>query len=301
MSGSHAIWRGLLVSVRDAAEAVEAVAGGAAIIDVKEPAHGPLGPAAADVAAHIAATVAGMRPWTLACGELCAEAPQVLDGVLRSLSRLPARVAPPAAAKAGPAELDIDAWRRAFEAFMAALPRGIEPVAVAYADWRRAAAPKPAEIIEAAAALGCETVLIDTFDKAGPGLLAAGMEPLTAPWVESARSRGLRVAVAGRLTLGQIPAAASLAADVVAVRSAVCEGGRFGSVRRHLVAAAVRAASGGGRPVFEARDEGPGFLERTAAPLDTISDVVLDESAVPLDRETCVENAGSQGAAPPGA
>ena len=37
------IWRGLLVSVRNAAEATEALAGGASIIDVKEPLAGPLG------------------------------------------------------------------------------------------------------------------------------------------------------------------------------------------------------------------------------------------------------------------
>ena len=35
----------LLVSVRSAAEAEEALAGGAALIDVKEPANGPLGKA----------------------------------------------------------------------------------------------------------------------------------------------------------------------------------------------------------------------------------------------------------------
>ena len=64
------IWRGLLVSVRNAAEATEALAGGASIIDVKEPSRGPLGRADADVTAAIAEAVAGRAPLTVACGEL---------------------------------------------------------------------------------------------------------------------------------------------------------------------------------------------------------------------------------------
>ncbi|MFM7109040.1 MAG: (5-formylfuran-3-yl)methyl phosphate synthase, partial [Planctomycetaceae bacterium] len=63
-------WSGLLVSVRDAAEAIEAVAGGAAIVDVKDPARGPLGGPSPAVAAAVAAVVAGRTPWPLACGEL---------------------------------------------------------------------------------------------------------------------------------------------------------------------------------------------------------------------------------------
>ena len=66
---------GLLVSVRSVAEAQEAVAGGAAIIDVKEPSRGPLGRADADVTAAIAEAVAGRAQLTVACGELVAGEP----------------------------------------------------------------------------------------------------------------------------------------------------------------------------------------------------------------------------------
>ncbi|MFM9024862.1 MAG: (5-formylfuran-3-yl)methyl phosphate synthase, partial [Planctomycetaceae bacterium] len=74
MSGSPGRWSGLLVSVRDAAEAEEALAGGASIVDVKEPRRGPLGAASAATAAAVAGAVAGHAPWTLACGELAAGA-----------------------------------------------------------------------------------------------------------------------------------------------------------------------------------------------------------------------------------
>ena len=49
----------LLVSVRDATEAAAALHGGAGLIDVKEPARGPLGRADAATIAAVVQTVAG--------------------------------------------------------------------------------------------------------------------------------------------------------------------------------------------------------------------------------------------------
>src|SRR3954470_4620942 len=60
----------LLVSVRNAAEAEEAIAGGAAIIDVKEPSRGPLGRADLATMNRVVAAVAGRRPVSAAGGEL---------------------------------------------------------------------------------------------------------------------------------------------------------------------------------------------------------------------------------------
>src|SRR5438067_683406 len=59
----------LLVSVRSQAEALAALAGGAGLIDIKEPAHGALGRADTEVIQEIAAAVAGMRPVSAALGE----------------------------------------------------------------------------------------------------------------------------------------------------------------------------------------------------------------------------------------
>jgi uncharacterized protein (UPF0264 family) len=52
----------LLVSVRDAAEAVEALAGGADWIDLKEPQRGPLGAVDAVTARDVVHVVAGRVP-----------------------------------------------------------------------------------------------------------------------------------------------------------------------------------------------------------------------------------------------
>src|SRR5947209_7656121 len=60
---------GLLVSVRNAAEAVRALEGGAALIDVKEPLHGSLGRAADAVIQEVMRAVGAARPVSAALGE----------------------------------------------------------------------------------------------------------------------------------------------------------------------------------------------------------------------------------------
>lgn len=229
-------WSGLLVSVRDAAEAEAAVAGGAAIVDVKEPLHGPLGMASPAAVAAVATAVAGRAPWTIACGELAAGAETAA-----AFAALPADVAGPAAAKAGPAGLTAVEWPRAFAEFAAALPSHVEAIAVTYADWQAAAAPHPRHIIDAAAALGCRTLLIDTFDKTVGSIVRSAAAARLPEWVAEARQGKLAIALAGRLSLADIPWVVALGADVVAVRSAACHGGRLGRIDRERVAAAAAA------------------------------------------------------------
>ena len=60
---------GLLVSVRTAAEVAAALDGGADLIDVKEPAKGPLAPAEAEVVAAVIDAVDGQVPVSAALGE----------------------------------------------------------------------------------------------------------------------------------------------------------------------------------------------------------------------------------------
>src|SRR4051812_283713 len=94
---------GLLVSVRSPAEAEAALAGGAAIIDVKEPDNGALGRAASEVLAGVLAVVAGRRPVSAALGEL-----------LEPEGDLPAELARLAYVKwglAGCGGLEADAWQ----------------------------------------------------------------------------------------------------------------------------------------------------------------------------------------------
>jgi len=240
--------RGLLVSVRDAAEAETAIAAGAAIIDVKEPRRGPLGRAAAPVAAAVSVSANARAAVTVACGEL-EEGPALIARHVHDLvTRLPAGIMPPRGAKAGPAGLTIAAWRAGFTRLLDLLPTGIEAVAVAYADWRAAAAPPPTEILAVAADLPITTLLVDTFDKTGPSLLALVEEAEVTGWLERARAGGLSLALAGRLAAADVPRAVAWGVDVVGVRSAACSGGRQGTldgtrVRRLVTMAEIRGAS----------------------------------------------------------
>jgi len=246
------IGRGVLVSVRDPAEAGDAIAGGAAVIDVKEPAAGSLGAAPAETIAAVAERVDGRVPWTMAAGELAAG----LDAIMRLVAAVETLVGPdapgPAAVKAGLAGMAGRDWRSGLEHLTAALPPDCMHVAVAYADYDRVAAPPPDDVIEVAAAIGCGMLLIDTSDKRGPGLLSTRPCADLARWVARARARGLGVALAGRLALADIPHAARFEPDLVALRSAVCSNRfvaenagcdpRLGRIDPVLVAAAVEAA-----------------------------------------------------------
>jgi len=231
-------WHGLLVSVRDAAEAEAALAGGATVIDIKEPGRGSLGAAAPETIASIARAVAGRAPWTIAAGELADE--QRDPG---RLGRLVERVYAlaherPAAVKLGLAGVRETTWQKAFAAALAVVPATVGRVAVAYADWHRVGAPDPSAVVAVGAQLGCAALLIDTADKSAAGLLASSSESLTR-WIEEARAAGMAVAVAGRITLAEIPAVKACRPDVVALRSAVCSNGRMGTVDVTLVRAAA--------------------------------------------------------------
>jgi len=231
---------GLLVSVRSVAEAGEAAAGGAAIIDVKEPARGPLGRADADVTAAIAARVAGRAAWTVACGELADGGPSIAAHIAALAGHLAGAGLPfPAAVKAGPAGLSVDQWRPAYERLAGLLANRGELVAVAYADWQAAAAPDPTQLIAAAADAGASTILIDTFDKSAGGLLEVVGGEVIGEWMAAARAGGLGVALAGRLGRSDLPAIAAMGARIVGVRSAVCKGGRMGRVDRRNVSELV--------------------------------------------------------------
>jgi hypothetical protein len=61
---------GLLVSVRSADEARSALAGGATVIDIKEPARGPLGRANADIWRDVVEAVGEAVPVSAALGEI---------------------------------------------------------------------------------------------------------------------------------------------------------------------------------------------------------------------------------------
>jgi (5-formylfuran-3-yl)methyl phosphate synthase len=231
----------LLVSLRSADEVAAALAGGADIVDAKEPALGSLGAVSSDVLAEIASRVPAAVPLSVALGDFIR--PDAVRRAIRSVT-LPRRIAPTylklGFAGARPNEVD-GLVSAAQEAALAAPARPII-VPVAYADASRAAAPDPDSVLAATIDRGARAFLLDTWIKDGRGLLRwvdlGGLRALAA----RARSAGILFAVAGSLDPNEV-ARLGAVADVVGVRGAACRGGRDGAVDAELVRRLRRAVS----------------------------------------------------------
>jgi (5-formylfuran-3-yl)methyl phosphate synthase len=225
----------LLVSVRAGDEVAAALAGGADIIDAKEPARGSLGPVSPEVLRAICACLPESVPLSVALGDFTAP-----DAVRRALAgaEVPGRRAP-TYLKLGFAGQRSEAvvsslLASALDATEAATPARPIVVPVAYADHVSAGSPSPEVLLRATMVAGARAFLIDTYMKDGGGLLEwIDLERLRA-LSAYARSGGLLLAIAGSLDPAALDRVAGLA-DVVGVRGAACRGGREGSVDAGLV------------------------------------------------------------------
>jgi len=242
----------LLVSVRDAEEAREAIAGGADVIDVKEPLAGPLGRAGIDATLAVATAVGRADrpvPWTVACGELSERGGGDIVAHAASLvGRLPAAAPPPWLVKVGLAGAAPRDWERELAGIDSQLPEGVEQACVVYADWHRCDAPPPESVVRIAGTLAGRMVLVDTFDKRAGGLFDVAEPGEIEAAVALAKSLGLAVALAGRITLADADRVNAIAPDIVAVRTAVCGGDRLRAVAASRVAAARRTLCRGIMP-----------------------------------------------------
>jgi uncharacterized protein (UPF0264 family) len=227
----------LLVSVRSANEALAALAGGAAIIDVKEPLQGPLGRAPLAVWREVREVVRPGTPVSVALGELT-----------EWLEANPGAI-PPATGRGldycklglSNAPRDwIGRWREVRHRLAESAAFTPAWVAVVYIDWPAARAPEPAAIIQAAGTIdSCRGVLFDTWDKSR----RSGIDLTWKPLVDQVRDSGRFVALAGSLDVAGIERLRALRPDIVAVRGAACAGGdRLGPIDPDRVTALARAA-----------------------------------------------------------
>ena len=216
----------LLVSVRNADEACAALAGGADLIDIKEPSHGALGAADPQVWREVLAAVNGRAPVSAALGEL----------VELDVASIAAATTGLQLVKAGLAGCSEDGrWRRSLQTLRQALPPTTALVAVAYADAARCGAPDPQQVLQAARDLRLPVLLIDTYDKRHGDVWAAMPEAELAKLVQGAQQADIRVALAGSLTIETLPKALALAPSWIAVRGAACDAGREGRVSTRRV------------------------------------------------------------------
>jgi uncharacterized protein (UPF0264 family) len=204
-----------------------ALAGGADIIDAKDPRAGALGAVHLEVLRAIHAVVAGRRPVTAALGDATDEA--AIERAAHAFTAAGAHLV-----KVGFGDVQSERIARLVSAALRGAKTGgrgnAGVVAVAYADADRGASR--AELLEWAA-LGAQGVLLDTADKSGPGLRALVAPDTLAAWVTRAHEAGLLVALAGQLTADDL--AFEAGADIAGVRGAACQGGRTGRVRADRV------------------------------------------------------------------
>jgi uncharacterized protein (UPF0264 family) len=226
---------GLLVSVRTAAEALTALAGGADVIDVKEPNRGSLGAANVDTISAVVRAMNGRAPVSAALGELIDliglpngdDARMLVNGV--SLFKV-------GLARCATLNDWQTRWQQATDSMVSRSTNpAAQAVAVVYADWRAAEAPSPQDILIAAVKRRCPALLIDTWDKLDGTLFDHWPAGELQAFITEVRSHDLCVVLAGSLIGQNVTLAARLAPDLVAVRTAACEGGRTGTVSERKV------------------------------------------------------------------
>jgi uncharacterized protein (UPF0264 family) len=223
----------LLVSVADLREARAALAGGADVIDAKDPRRGALGAVARHRLRAICDAVGAHRPISAALGDA-----DQADQIGRAAQA--AAAAGVAYAKVGFRGIGSPTRVRQLAA-AARAAAGFRLILVGYADWERVDGPRPAVVLEVAAAVGAAGVLMDTASKEA-GLFDLVSRTAVAAWVAAAREAGLLTALAGGLDGPEIQTAWEAGADIVGVRGAACDGGRTGRVSVTKVAALLALA-----------------------------------------------------------
>lgn len=243
----------LLVSVVSAEEARRAVAGGADIIDVKDPREGALGAPSPRVLSEVVRAVGDAAPVSVALGDL----PD-----LPHTAALAARGAVSCGAdfvKVGLRDVsDLDRAVSLVSAVADAVGSDVAVIAATYAD---VGAPEwlPALVKRT----GIAGALLDTFVKDGHGLYASLSEAELADLIIRTHDAGGSFAVAGQLKLGEL---CRVEADVVGVRSAVCRGGdRTAELDTALVAAAAAELRADGAQAKHVLAPAPKFVVSRAS------------------------------------
>ena len=243
----------MLVSVRDLAEAREALRAGVDFIDLKEPSAGALGGLALPVIREV---VAALRAGDAEQHRTRAHAPMISatigdlppDAIELILERARAvgacgvdlvKVGVPGRGTAACAVLEA----------LAALPLAIVPVLIADDGL-------DATVIDAACVPAFAAVMADTQAKRAGSLLELLGTDALAAFIDRAHAAGRMVGLAGALRLADLPALARLGPDFAGFRSAVCDGsreGRLDPARLQALRAAIAMAPATApiRPVAE--------------------------------------------------
>jgi len=216
----------LMISVVSADETGIAIAGGADILDVKNPAEGSLG-------AHVPRVIRQVRA--------AAPRPLKVSAAIGDVPNLPGTIALAAlgAAACGVDYVKVGLWGPMTEAEAVFLLQEVRQavssfpavavIAAGYADADRAGTLDPRLLPRIALAAGVAGCLIDTAIKDGRRLFDFLTPQTLRNLADEAHAAGLLFALAGALREQDLPLVRDLGADVVGVRTAACrEGQRTG-------------------------------------------------------------------------
>jgi hypothetical protein len=233
----------LLISPRDEEEALEAIAGRADIIDVKNPSEGSLGANFPSIIRRIREVTPRELEVSAAIGDFPNK-----PGTA-SLAALGAAVSGADYVKVGLYGLSIykDALylsKQVVRSVKDYNPR-IKVVIAGYADAYRINAIDPSLIPQVTSEAGAEVAMVDTAIKDGKGLLDLWSWDNVENFVQDAHDRNVLVALAGSIKKEDLPLIRDLGADVVGIRGAACEkSDRQGKIVRERVQELVNILSG---------------------------------------------------------
>ncbi len=210
----------LLISAINETEAAEAFAGGADIIDVKNPKEGALGANFPWVIKRIREVTPEKVEVSCTIGEM----PSLPAAV--SLAALGAATTGVNYVKAGlcgvkTPEEAVYLLQNVVKA-VREFDSSIKVVATGYADAERAGAVNPLQVPEIAHKAQADIAMLDTAVKDGKSLFAFLTTEQLRCFVDAAHNYGLKVALAGSLKKEDLPAVHALGADVVGLRGAAC-------------------------------------------------------------------------------
>jgi uncharacterized protein (UPF0264 family) len=210
----------LLISPQNVPEAAEAIAGGADIIDVKNPKEGPLG---------------ANFPWVIKEIKQLIPVGVQLSCTLGEASGVPGSMA---LAAYGAASLGVDYVKAGLSGVKTlgqavTLLEGIvhaakmcnpkiKVVAAGYGDYQRANSIESQLVIQAAVEAKTDLVMLDTAVKDGKTLFDFQSPQQLKAFVEAAHLHGLGAALAGSLRAQDLPVVYALGADFAGLRGAAC-------------------------------------------------------------------------------
>ncbi len=232
----------MLISPADEIEAAEAVAGGADIIDVKNPKEGALGASFPWVTKRIRQITPANIEVSCAIGDLpnlpCTAALAALGAAATGVDYV----------KVGlygvkTKEEAVYLMQNVTKAVKDCNP-AVKVVATAYADAKRIGSVDPLFVPDIARDAEADVAMIDTAIKDGKNLFTYLTTDQLGRFVSTAHVYGLKAALAGSLRKEDLPAVYALGADIMGLRGAACTSGDRvnGRITRENVQALVEAA-----------------------------------------------------------